>query len=80
MTANRRFEGEFYNVAAELTRTYLTNALGSPKSLKKWPFRQGQTTYEMASTYFVKDIYSTCGCEKVPSLDPRSSSHASVNV
>ena len=31
------------------TRTYLVSALGSPKSLKKRPFRRGQTIYEMAS-------------------------------
>src|ERR1700730_6844604 len=33
------------------TRTYLINALGSPKSLKNRPFRQGQTIYEMASSH-----------------------------
>ena len=27
-------------------RTYLINALGSPKSLKKRPFRSGPTIYE----------------------------------
>ncbi len=39
----------FSIVAGKETRTYLINALGSPKSLKKRPFRSGPTIYEMAS-------------------------------
>jgi len=35
------------------TRTYLINGLGSPKPLKRRPFRQGQTIYEMSSSFFV---------------------------
>jgi hypothetical protein len=38
------------------TRTYLINALGSPKSLKRRPFRQGQTIYEMASSFATRAI------------------------
>jgi len=36
----------------KLTRTYLLNALGTPKSLKEPPFRQSQTIYEMGSSKF----------------------------
>jgi hypothetical protein len=39
---------------AKKTRTYLINALGSPKSLKRRPFRKGQTIYEMASSNSIR--------------------------
>jgi SNF2 family DNA or RNA helicase len=50
-TASFDLDGEEYDFYDALTRTYLINALGSPKSLKRRPFRQGQTIYEMASRY-----------------------------